>query len=269
MDSETPIWKWTAALVGVVVACFCLGYFVLGSPRLGGSNVAANNPAPVGGAGIIAEATPAPRPSPPAILIQERTGEIEAKRQRDAEAAKKKADEEAKKRAAEEVKRKADETERKRKEEEAKAQATAAPAPTATPEPTPEAPIVAPDAPKSDGTTPDAPKTDETKPTDPKPADKGESAVPAPPAPATPKPEPATPKPTPAPTLYRVRVGSYPTRDAAKSMASELSGRGYSSTVVGVDGAFHVQVGAYKNRDKAESAQKELAANGYDVSVTP
>jgi cell division protein FtsN len=52
-------------------------------------------------------------------------------------------------------------------------------------------------------------------------------------------------------------------------MASELSGRGYSATVIGAGGTFKVQVGAFKSRDKAESVQKELSANGYDASVTP
>lgn len=87
MDADNPTLKWSLAAVGVVVVCFCLGYFVLGSKG------PAQGPQPTP-----ATATPAPQPSNLPITmvenqslnVQEVTAEKEAERKRKEEAEKKK-----------------------------------------------------------------------------------------------------------------------------------------------------------------------------------
>lgn len=68
MDSETPIIRYIAGAVGVVLICFCVGYFLLG-PRPGGATP------------NVAEASPAPEPSTlvvrgpaPKLTVLETTG---------------------------------------------------------------------------------------------------------------------------------------------------------------------------------------------------
>jgi DedD protein len=50
MDSETPIVRYIAGAVGVVLVCFCVGYFLLG-PRPGSATP------------VVSEASPSPEPS--------------------------------------------------------------------------------------------------------------------------------------------------------------------------------------------------------------
>ena len=101
MQRETPVLTWTAAAVGVILVCFCLGYFVLGpSARPGSATIeAVESPGP----------TPLASPPPAAssVIVEERTDEVEAKRKKAEEAAKKKADAEAQKLADAAAKQKA------------------------------------------------------------------------------------------------------------------------------------------------------------------
>ncbi len=68
MDSETPIVRYIAGALGVVLVCFCVGYFVLGT-RPGTASTA------------VAEASPSPEPStlvvrgpaPPRLTVLETT----------------------------------------------------------------------------------------------------------------------------------------------------------------------------------------------------
>ena len=237
MDSETPVLKWTAAAVGVILVCFCIGYFVLGP---NGSPT----PAPGGGMSVTPVATSTlAQPSAHAVpvggglLVDERTDEIAAKQKAQEEAKKKLADAEATKKADSEAKAHA--------EEAAAAAAAVVNAPAATP-----TPDVAPVA----GGAPSAAPT---------PAD----AVTVPPV-AAPV-EPSAPHPD---TVYRVRVGSFASRDAAKGLATELNGRGYTAVIVadssGGKVGYRLQVGAYRDKKSAEGIQQELKANGYDSTVS-
>jgi len=98
MDSDNPTLKWSLAAVGVVVVCFCLGYFVLGS----------KGPAPTLQA-TPSSATPVPQPSNlpvtmvenQELTVQDVTAEKEAERKRKEEAERKKR--EAAQKAAEEL----------------------------------------------------------------------------------------------------------------------------------------------------------------------
>ncbi|MGC4048117.1 MAG: SPOR domain-containing protein [Armatimonas sp.] len=101
MDSETPIIRYIAGAVGVVLICFCVGYFLLGPrPGTAAPAVAQASPAPEPSAVVVRgpapkltvlettasdsqhmdaerhdathEATPAPTPSPQATAIPER-----------------------------------------------------------------------------------------------------------------------------------------------------------------------------------------------------
>ena len=106
MDSDNSALKWTAAAVGVILVCFCLGYYVLGPNARPGARGVGADP---NGITIVAT-NPSPGSPNTGIIITEKTAEIEAKRKKAAEeAAKKQADEEAKKKAEEEAaKKKAD-----------------------------------------------------------------------------------------------------------------------------------------------------------------
>ncbi|MES2465062.1 MAG: SPOR domain-containing protein [Armatimonadota bacterium] len=198
MDSDNSALKWTAAAVGVILVCFCLGYYVLGpNARPDGRRPAQDS----SGLTIVAKAPPATPPSP-GIFITEKTAEIEAKR--------KKAAEEAKKKAEEEEKKKAKEEEEKKKAEEEAAEKAALTSPSPDPTPTPES----------------TPTPEETATPEPTPTPE-----------STETPTPATPTPTPTPaaatrTIYRVRVGGYDSEESARSLAAELNGRGYSTSVV-------------------------------------
>lgn len=254
MDSETPVLKWTAAAVGVIVACFCLGYYVLGPSARGGGQEA----------GTAKSGEPTPKPTALAVAqIEERTEQVEAKRR--AEEEKKRKDEEERKRKEEE-KKKAEEEKKKLEEEKKLLEASPSPSPspdgTPTPTPTPETPPAT-----SEGN--EKPPTPEGQPEQPK-------ATPTPTPTPAPTPTP-TPKPTPTPErrsddLHRVRVGGrFDSREKAAALAAELAGRGFPASVIaekrGDKTVFRVQAGAYRDRSKAEEKEKELSSNGYSVSI--
>lgn len=232
MDSDNSALKWTAAAVGVILVCFCLGYYVLGPNARRGTGTTDPN-----GITIVA-LKPSPSPSDTGIFITEKTAEIEAKRKKLAEAA-------AKKKADDEAKKLAEDAAAKLKAEAAAAKkaAEATPTPTPSPDPTP-----TPEETASPDATPTPESTDE-------------------------------PTPTPAPTatpvskiIYRVRVGSYDSQDTARSLATELNGRGYSTSVVidrsGDKTLYQIQVGAFRDEKTAKDTQKELKTNGYEATIS-
>ncbi len=66
--------------------------------------------------------------------------------------------------------------------------------------------------------------------------------------------------------FYRVRVGSFGTREAALAAASELEAQGYPIFVTG-GGPWSVQVGAFSLRENAIALGDTLANQGYDVTI--
>jgi cell division septation protein DedD len=66
--------------------------------------------------------------------------------------------------------------------------------------------------------------------------------------------------------FYRVRVGSFGTREAAMAAASELEAQGYPIFVTG-GGPWSVQVGAFALRENAIALGDTLANQGYDVTI--
>jgi cell division protein FtsN len=72
--------------------------------------------------------------------------------------------------------------------------------------------------------------------------------------------------------MYRVRVGGYDSQETAQSLAAELNGRGYSTSVVtdrsGSKPVYRIQVGAFRDEKAAKNSQKELKANGYDAVIS-
>lgn len=82
----------------------------------------------------------------------------------------------------------------------------------------------------------------------------------------TPSPAP-TARPVKGPTLFRVHVGSYDTREAAQSMAEELLSAGITASVVYDQGQYHAQIGAYTDRDRALSVADDLNSQGYSVTI--
>lgn len=251
MNSETSVLKWMAAAAGVILACFCLGYFVLG-PKARPGDPGVVQVSEASGSAIASPATQTAQPSVASVVVEERTEEIEAKRRKAEEERKKKEAEEAKKKAEEEAKKKAEEEAKKLAEAEAAANAT--PTPDAAPTPDAEAPTPDPANP-----TPDQPTENPTP-------DNGGEAKPVE---RQPTPIPATPPAasTAAAAKYHVRVGSFGSRDAAKGLQAELAGRGYSGMIVQDGDTYRVQIGAYGEKKNAETKAKELRANGYDVDV--
>jgi len=270
MNEETPILKWTAAAVGVIVVCFCLGYFILGPSAR--TQASAGGPGESGDNGItIVEGEGGVVASPkPDLELVDRTAQIEA-------AKKKAAEEAAKKQAAEDAKRLADEAaERARRA--LLPSPTPSPTPSATPgrrdpDDLPDEPSPAPDAsPLPDASpTPEAPVT----PTAPRPVPSPRAVTPSPRPVIVPSAPPVAP-PTP-PTgasnngVYRVRIVSVADRDSANTLAAELNGRGYSTTIMPeqTNGKmqYRIQVGAYRDEKRAKDIQKELRGNGYNAEV--
>lgn len=75
---------------------------------------------------------------------------------------------------------------------------------------------------------------------------------------------------TPAATaskLWKVRVGSFATREQATTASQELAAQGLPIYVTG-SGPFAVQVGAFSKRENAIALGDSLADQGYDVLVT-
>lgn len=236
MDSETPLLKYIAAAVGIVIVCFCLGYFVLG-PKAPppGRRAPAATPQPQATADAF-RVTAAP---PPPLSVLETTAQREA--------ARKKAEEAARKKAEEEQLRKAEEDARKAAEvADGGTEITLE-----NVEPTPD-PNATPTVAEGSGEGGAPPTVSETT---------GEAKDPV----------KSSDLAREGSALFRVRVGaSFGTRDGAESLAKELRGRGYSALVIADrPGKFHVQSGAFKDRKGAESLQGELKANGYDAAIQP
>ena len=70
-----------------------------------------------------------------------------------------------------------------------------------------------------------------------------------------------------APKLWKVRVGSFATREEAKQASEELAAQGLPVYVTG-GGPWAVQVGAFANRENAIKLGDSLADQGYDVLIT-
>jgi cell division septation protein DedD len=66
--------------------------------------------------------------------------------------------------------------------------------------------------------------------------------------------------------FYRVRVGSFATREAAMETAAELEAQGHPIFVTG-GGPWSVQVGAFSKRENAIALSDRLANQGYDVTI--
>lgn len=66
--------------------------------------------------------------------------------------------------------------------------------------------------------------------------------------------------------FYRVRVGSFATREAAMETAMELEAQGHPIFVTG-GGPWSVQVGAFARRENAIALSDQLANQGYDVTI--
>lgn len=64
--------------------------------------------------------------------------------------------------------------------------------------------------------------------------------------------------------LYKVRVGSYFTRNRALAASEKLRGLGYS-TYVQSTGPFSIQVGAFRERNYAERLKRKLSKKGYGI----
>ncbi len=261
MDSENPTLKWSLAAVGVVVVCFCLGYFVFGTKG-----------APSDATPAVATSSPEPTPSglqitaveSQGLQVEDITAEKEAARKRKEEA--ERAREEAKLKAADPGIIEAspspspDETLTDTKDED----------PSKT-EPDPVKPEVdptttEPDKTKSEGDKPKV-EPDKTKPEGDKP-----KVEPDKPKTEGEKSKTESEKTVASKNLFRVRIGgAKSTRDDAEKLVAELRGRGYTPTIIADQRKgktiYHVQAGAFSDSDGAERRKKELENNGYDARV--
>ena len=271
MEPETPVLKYAFVAVLVIVVCFGIGYFVLGSSvQPAQETQIVEAPPPI----VVSEPQPSVgatvRPTGASVQVEEQTDALEKKEQKEAEEAKKKAEEEQRKKDEEEAKRR-----REREEKEANQQEVAPPKERGDDSSddgaknAPETPRSVPAPPKERGSpvtvTPrEEPATPE--PTRPRPA-------PDPPAPSTTpsNAEPESGTPVSSAKLYRVRVGSFESRTNAQDLAVELNGRGYATRTepIQVNGKtiYHVQVGAYREERNARDIARELKANGYDTII--
>ena len=234
MDSETPIVKLIAGAVGLVVVCFCVGFFLLGGRAGGGTtNVAVAQPEASPSPLIVQSAT-----SPKLSVIE--TGERKSTPAPGMRVA----------------------TSRSAEEATPGPRATPNPKSAATPLPrdTDEGVAPATDTKASSGKQKNGGSVDTVQ--IPAPNDEGdETTSPAPPTEETP---PSTD------SLYRVRVkNAFSSHDDADQLASELKGRGFAATVMpSGKGKFQVQIGAYKDKKRAEEKQKELEKNNYETHVS-
>lgn len=266
MDSDNPTLRWSLAAVGVVVVCFCLGYFVFG-PK-GNADPAA------------AVATPSPAPTPaslPVTMVNNQPLQVEdITAEKEAERKRKEAEEKAKL--------------------EAKAKAAEEALLAATPEPTPDAEVTDDKAKPADdettkpadekSATPDEksksadekPVTpdEKTKPAEEKAKPADEKAKPAEekskPADEKPKPKTEAEKEVAAKGLFRVRIGgTKTTREDAEKLVAQLRGQGYTPAIIADQRkgktVFHVQAGAFSDSESAERRKRELENNGYDVRI--
>ena len=234
IEPETPVIKYAAVAVGVIIVCFLLGYFVLGpSARPPGTVVADGGPEViVQPTTIPAPPTVRPRPPAPSVQVEERTEEVEARRKKEEE--RRKAEEEKRRAREKEEEEKRRQEEKERREAEAKEREEGG---------------------GDSATGPDAGTPGETTGSAEQP---GGTEAPG--------------SETPAVPVYRVRVGPYDSRSGAQDLAVELNGRGYATYTVleQANGktVYFVQVGAHRDEATARELQKELKANGYDASVS-
>lgn len=242
MDSDNPTLKWSLAAVGVVVVCFCLGYFVFGSKGTSASEEP--SPAPLTTPSPVPSSLPLTAVESSGLSLQDVTAEKEAERRRREEA------------------------EQKKREEAQRAAEAAAAEPTPAPEEEPienlEAPTPSPEPDKTEKTEKTAENPEPDKPT------------PTPSPTPTPTPKPTTPpsaEPKPSgKSLYRVRVGgNFRSRDEAEKTSALLRGRGYAAVIKadlrGGKKVYHVQVGAYSDAKSAERTKAEMENNGFDASI--
>ena len=238
MDSEsTPIVKLIAGAVGLVVVCFCVGFFLLGGRSSSGS------------AAPVAASQPDSTPSPLSLEGGDspRLSVVETS--------------ERKPSSAPGSLRVAD----------ARSAGEASPAPKASPK---AAPSPVPSDTSEGAAGVGAGKPSKVKPRTsggdavliPAPHDDTTEASPRPEAT---EPDDSAPSGDPG-SLYRVRVkNSFGSHDDADQLASELKGRGFAATVMPTGkGKFQVQIGAYKDKKRAEEKQKELEKNNYDTHIS-
>ncbi|WP_395091202.1 SPOR domain-containing protein [Armatimonas sp.] len=237
--------KWSLAAVGVVVVCFCLGYFVFGSKGGTPENI------------VVATPTPAPPPSLPVTMVdnhglqvEDITAEKEADRKRREEA--------EKARLAAKLKLEQEQEQAKLVEPTPDPDVTATPDPDAMPTPDPDA-MPTPEPKTTISNDPAKPAGEASKPEGEKPKQEIE------------KPKPGEEK-TASKSLFRVRVGGpKASREDAEKLIAELRGQGYSPTIIADQRkgktVFHVQLGAFSDAAAAERRKKELERNGHDVSV--
>lgn len=70
-----------------------------------------------------------------------------------------------------------------------------------------------------------------------------------------------------APSVYRVQVGSYSSREEAQAMVEELAVAGIDAMVVEDDGKYHAQIGAYATRERALAVADDVNTKGYSVTI--
>lgn len=249
METETPIWKYTAVAAVVIVACFFIGYFILGPSAARPTNEAGADGADSSATVTISDAPPGqvrPRPAQPTVQVEERTEEIEAEKRRKEEEARKQEE----KRAEERRKEREEEKRRRQEEDERKeAEGTREDAGAAT-EPAEQ--------------RPDEPERE--------PQSQPNESAPIPPAnDAGETPRPRETSSRPSTELHRVRVGSFENRDNAQNLARELNGRGYATYMepeqVSGKTVYRIQVGAFRDEKQAREKQQELRANGYEATI--
>lgn len=68
-------------------------------------------------------------------------------------------------------------------------------------------------------------------------------------------------------SVYKVQVGSYASKSAAESAASQLSEKGYKTTVVERSGKYSLQLGRFDSQESALGLAEEITQQGYEVVV--
>lgn len=122
------------------------------------------------------------------------------------------------------------------------------------------------------------------------------AVTPEPNALITPEPEPSqeptplptmTPKPTPVPTTstkatplpspskleikkqvyFKVRVGSYNSRNEAEKTSRDLKEMGYEVSLLDEPEGTYVQLGSFKDQERALTLAEEISQKGYSVII--
>lgn len=86
-------------------------------------------------------------------------------------------------------------------------------------------------------------------------------------APPKPQSNKATTPAANANSVYKVQVGSYASKSAAESAASQLSEKGYQATVVERSGKYTLQLGRFDSQESALGLAEEITQQGYEVVV--